>query len=980
MSTITAKKHGPIISIFGKDSKTMHDIAKKQGFSLERTVKIDEISATLYELRHIKTGAELIYLDREDENKTFSVAFPTPPEDSTGVFHIIEHSVLCGSEKYPLKDPFAELLKGSLNTFLNAMTYEDRTVYPVSSRCEKDFQSLVDVYLDAVFAPKLLTNPSIFRQEGWHYEYDGESNSLSYNGVVYNEMKGAYSSPDEVGVMALSLALYGDSIYRHDSGGNPDVIPELTYEKFKAAHQKYYHPSSAKIILDGKMDVSAILSLIDKHISRFERTDAINPPAKSEAKIAPTEYVKYEISENEDEKGRARILFGYVYSDFSDKEAQLCATVLSDLLCGTNASPLKKALLEKGLCKDAIIYTNRALHQTVTLEIRDIDPECLPEIENTVKEVIGELSRNGIDKNQLNSIISSLEFKTKERDFGTLPSGIAYALSVYGVWTYGGLPEEALTANAAIESLKNKVDSGYFEKALLEMTLDNPHRATVVMLPDKSLASELARKEKERLASVLSNLSKAELDGIIKEEALLRAWQQSEESEEAIASIPELSLSDIPKESSRKDSEICTVNGVETLKIDLKTNGIVYISMYFDASDLSKEELTSLSILSSCLTNFPTESYDALTLQSHLKSSLGRFFVSVTAAERDGRVTPYIKVGAGVLSEKCDELINISSELLLHTRLNDERELSSIVAQAKSQIEDAIIASGESVALARVEASVGELGSVSEYLTGYEAYRVLSRYCNDSVPISSLASELRELLPRIFTKRRMTLAVGGDFDDSFVERLISVFPDGEKVQRADTGICAENSEFFLIPSKISHAVIGNKTERARKNLGLLRVVRSILSYEYLWNTVRVKNGAYGTGFVPRRDGFIAFYSYRDPSPANSLKYYKESSAYLRALADSESDLTKFIIGAIGEYDTLLTPRTEFAIATRDYLNGWSRENEAEVRANMLCVSSADLNTAADIIDEALLGASLAIVGGREHLESLPEKPTKVIKI
>lgn len=958
----------------------MHDIAQKHGFSLERTVKIDELYATLYELRHIKTGARLIYLDREDENKTFSVAFPTPPEDSTGVFHIIEHSVLCGSEKYPLKDPFAELLKGSLNTFLNAMTYEDRTVYPVSSRCEKDFLNLVDVYLDAVFAPKLLTNPSIFRQEGWHYEYDEESNSLSYNGVVYNEMKGAYSSPDEVGVMALSRALYSDSIYRHDSGGNPDVIPELTYEKFKAAHEKYYHPSSAKIVLDGKMDVSGVLSLIDRHISRFERAEAIEPPAKSQARIAPTEYVKYEISENEDEKGRARILFGYVYSDFSDKEAQLCATILSDLLCGTNASPLKKALLEKGLCKDAIIYTNRALHQTVTLEIRDTDPERLLEIENTVKEVICGLSRNGIDKKLLTSIISSIEFKTKERDFGTLPSGIAYALSAYSVWTYGGLPEEALTMEAAIESLKEKVYRGYFEKALLEMTLDNPHRATVVMLPDKALAKELARKEKEKLGNILASLSKTELDGIIKEEALLRAWQQSDESEEALSSIPELSLSDIPNESSRKDTEICTVSGVETLKIKPKTNGIVYISMYFDVSDLSKEELTALAVLSSCLTNFPTQSYDALALQSYIKSSLGRFFVSVTAAERDGAVTPYIKVGAGLLSSKCDELINISGEVLLSTHLNDERELSSIVAQAKSQIEDAIIASGESVAIARVEASVGELGSVSEYLTGYEAYKVLSRYCNDDRAISELASRLRELLTCVFTKNRLTLAIGGDFDDSFVERLVSVFPVGEKVQRTESGICAENSEFFLIPSKISHAVVGNKTESARKNLGLMRVVRSILSYEYLWNTVRVKNGAYGTGFVPRRDGFIAFYSYRDPSPANSLKYYKESSAYLRALADSECDLTKFVIGAIGEYDTLLTPRTEFAIATRDCLNGWSTEDETAVRADMLKVSAATLYTAADIIDEALCGASLAIVGGREHLDSLPEKPTRIIEI
>ena len=979
MSTITAKKHGPIISIFGKDSKTMHDIAKKQGFSLERTVKIDEISATLYELRHIKTGAELIYLDREDENKTFSVAFPTPPEDSTGVFHIIEHSVLCGSEKYPLKDPFAELLKGSLNTFLNAMTYEDRTVYPVSSRCERDFLNLVDVYLDAVFAPKLLTNPSIFSQEGWHYEYDEQSHTLSYNGVVYNEMKGAYSSPDEVGVMALSRALYSDSIYRHDSGGSPEAIPDLTYEKFKAAHRKYYHPTSAKIVLDGKMDVEKLLSLIDGHICRFERGEAIAPPKKSTPKIAQPEYVKFEISENEDEKGRARVLFGFVYSDFSDKEAQLTATILSDLLCGSNAAPLKKALLERGLCKDAIIYSNRAESQTVTLEIRDTDAEALPEIERTVSEVIRGLARDGIDREQLSSIISSIEFKTKERDFGTLPSGIAYALSVYSTWNYGGLPEDSLTSEDTIESIKSKIDSGYFERELLKMTLDNPHRATVVMIPDKELGTKLAEKEKERLSCVLNSLSEKELLDIIAKERLLRSWQEEDE-EDKLSCIPALSLSDIPKKSPRAEIQSQTVDGVKIAKVGLKKNGIVYISMHFDASDLSGEELTTLSILASCLTNFPTKSYDTLSLQSKIKSSLGRFFVSSAVAEKDGIVTPYIKVGAGVLSSKCDELVELSREVLLYSLLDDERELCSIVAQAKSQIEDAIIASGESVALGRVEASLGELGSINEHLTGYEAFKLLTRCSKDSGAISDLLLEIKKLFGRIFTKQRMSVIVGGDFEDAFIEKLISVFPEGDSPVKAATTICAEKSEYFLVPSKVSHAVLGNKSESAREKMGLLRVARSILSYEYLWSTVRVKNGAYGTGFIPRRNGFVAFYSYRDPSPAASINYYRESVDYLRALAASNADLTKFIIGAIGEYDTLLTPRTEFAIATRDYLNGWSTEDEERIKEDMLSVKRCDLNVAADIIEEILTDASLAIVGGAAQLESLPEKPKEIIKI
>ena len=442
---------------------------EKYGFSLVREQEISELDATLYELIHIKSGAALVYLDREDENKTFSIGFPTPPENDTGVFHIIEHSVLCGSKKYPLNDPFAELLKGSLNTFLNAITYEDRTIYPVSSRCERDFLNLVDVYLDAVFSPNLLDNPSIFSQEGWHYEYDEETNGLKINGVVYNEMKGAYSSPDELGGIALNRALYSGTPYCRDSGGDPDHIPSLTYEDFKAAHQKYYHPSGAKIILDGKMDIESVLCLINSHLSNFERREPVSLIGKSEPKTAPTTRISYEISENEDEKGKARVLYGFVYSDYSDKEAHLTLSVLADILCGSNASPLKRALLDRGLAKDAAMYSIKSREHTVVIEIRDADEERLDEIDALINDTIRQLAKDGIDKKMITSTLNSMEFRLRERDFGTLPTGIAFAMSMYGVWMYGGAPEDALLLNEAIKSVRNKIDGRYFEEALLKM-------------------------------------------------------------------------------------------------------------------------------------------------------------------------------------------------------------------------------------------------------------------------------------------------------------------------------------------------------------------------------------------------------------------------------------------------------------------------------------------------------------------------------
>ena len=959
----------------------MKNLVKEQGFSLVRTKELAELDAILYELVHDKTGAELIYINRRDENKTFAIAFPTPPENDTGVFHIIEHSVLCGSKKYPLKDPFAELLKSSLNTFLNAITYEDRTVYPVSSRCEKDFLNLVDVYMDAVLAPNLLENPSIFAQEGWHYEYDEESDTLSYNGVVYNEMKGAYSSPDELGGMALYQSLYSDSIYSRDAGGNPDVIPELTYEMVKATHEKHYHPSGAKIILDGEMDLSLVLSLINSHLSRYESREAVVLDSLSSPKIAPTKTVSYEISPKENPEGKARVLFGYAFSDYADKEAQLAASILADLLCGSNASPLKKSLLEQGLAKDAAIYMNRARHQTVTLEVRDTSPDKFEKIKETVDSVIKKLVQDGIDRDRLTSVINNLEFKLRERDFGALPSGIAFAMSIYGCWMYGGAPEDALLFEDTLKSLREKLSTDYYERTLEQMTLNNPHRATVIMLPDPTLNEKNAKARAELLKNIRNSLSDEDIEKIKREEDALRQWQMSEESEEDLASIPRLSLTDVSSKTSSPSIIEGQLDGVKILVPQVKTNGIVYISLYFDASDLKTEELFTLSILCSALLNFRTDAKDVLELQTDIKSNLGSFFTATDIGTAGEVATPYLKVGASVLISKLDDLLRITSDVLLSSKIDKPTEIKNLLSQAKSQIEDVILSSGESIALSRVEAGISQVGTITEYFSGYEAYKIICDILEDEEKIKSLTTSCAELLKKIVTKNRLTVSVNGDPGEIFLKKLISIFPEGSPIaEHSEIPLLSDESEFFLIPSKVAYAVIGAGAPEVRDNLGFMRVARSILSYEYLWNTIRVKNGAYGTGFVPRRDGSVAFYSYRDPSPVNSLKYYREASAYLRALAEEGEELTKFIIGAIGEYDMLTTPRTASLIATKNYLNGWSCEDEQKVRDSMLSMKTEDLFFVADLIDRALEKARTVIVGGKEHLDALDENPKTIIEI
>lgn len=958
----------------------MREIADKHGFALVRENEIDELGARLYELSHVKTGAKLIYLDREDENKTFSISFTTPPKDSTGVFHIIEHSVLCGSNKYPLKDPFAELLKGSLNTFLNAMTYEDRTVYPVSSRCQRDFLNLVDVYLDAVFAPKLLENPSIFMQEGWHYEYDEESNSLSYNGVVYNEMKGAYSSPDEIGAVALARALFSDSIYRHDSGGDPSEIPCLSYEECKAAHEKYYHPSNAKIILDGKMELGAVLGLIGSHLEKFEKREIDTKIAKSAARIAPVEKIRFEISEEEDERGRAKILFGYVYSDYSDKKSHLCASILADLLCGSNASPLKKALIDRGLCKDAVIYTNKALETSLVIEICDTDPECLGDIQKTVDEVIRELGTSGIDKSRLEAIVNNLEFKMRERDFGTLPPGIAYALSMMGVWNYDSEPERAILVEKLLKEIREEIAGDYFERSLLAMTVENQHTACIVMVPDKELGRESTLAERKRLDKIRASLTEDELHKIRLAEAELKKWQEEEDGDEKINSLPKLTIEDIPEKTSKIQTTLSNKLGSKIIKNSIETNGIVYISLYFDASDLSQDELTMLSLLSCVMTNVPTESMSALDLQSRIKANLGSLIIAVTPLSKGGVVTPYLKLSSSVLSSKSDELISIIREILLTSRVNDEAEIESIISQAKTQIEEGIISSGESLAISRVEAGSQSTGSVSEFTSGYEAYKIFSAILTEENGVKKAGQRILALMPKIIARARLTVSVSGDYAPELAEKIAGIFPLGEAAVPAAAVKFAKKREFFTVPSKVAYAAMGARSDLVRENLGIMRVVRSILSYEYLWNNVRVKNGAYGAGFIPRKDGFVSFYSYRDPAPKSSLEIYKGSADYLREMARSGCDLTKFIIGAIGEYDILLTPRTAAMLATQNSLCGWSHEDEMKVREDMLSMTHEDLYKAADIIDKLLWENRFAVVGGEAHAEALSQSVEKVYKI
>ena len=951
-------------------------IFEKCGFRLVECRDAEEISAKIWELEHERSGARLAWIDREDKNMTFAISFATPPEDDTGVFHIIEHSVLCGSEKYPLRDPFAELLKGSLNTFLNAMTYDDRTVYPVSSGCKKDFLNLVDVYLDAVLRPNLLRNPSIFAQEGWHYEYDAESNSLSRSGVVYNEMKGAYSSPDEAGQAALTKALFGGTRYGCDSGGAPDAIPELTYESFVEFYKKYYHPSNALIILDGSVELERTLSLIDSHISRYERTAKSVSYEKSEPRVTPNVEIRYEADYTED---RARLLLGYVWGGALDREKQITASLLCDYLCGSNSAPLKRALLDSGLCNDVGMYASKSFEQTVVIELRDMKNDAIEPARRMVDEVLSRIISEGLDGGRLEGILNNLEFAAKERDYGTLPKGISFALSTLSVWHYGAAPELALLHSDAIKAIKERIGTGYFEEALAEMTLNCPHRASVAMIPDATLSAERTEKEKKELDEILASLSAEELENLREADRRLKKWQSTEEDEAARATLPKLEISDLDASYTSPNKQESRLMGAGVLTANVETDGIIYASLMFDASDLSARELAHLGLLSRMLKELPTEKSTPLELQGRIRSELGSLTFNGLTVERHGIAIPMLRATASVLEQNKDVLTDILGEILLTTEFKSLDAIAEICKQERSEFEEMLTGGGHTVAIARVEAMVSASGAVAEYMQGYEAYTELCRIIKGG-DYAALADSLTALLKRLTVRERLILTVSGERGSGFAESTVSLFPSGSPAGVCTIAPTGARREFIKIPTKVSYAVTGAMLPEAKELLGTMRVARSILSYEHLWNTIRVGGGAYGAGFTVRKNGFCLFYSYRDPSPRTSLVHYAESADYLREMADADTDVTNFVIGAYGEYDVIETPKTLTAVAVADYLTDWTDEKEKRLRRDILATNAKSLRLAADVIDKIVGTNAVCVVGDTEHLEGFDEGFDKILSL
>ncbi|MGI6255970.1 MAG: insulinase family protein [Acutalibacter sp.] len=926
------------------------------GFEEIRSIPLEELGGILHQYEHQKTGAQLCWLDRPEENKTFAITFRTIPQDDTGVFHILEHSVLCGSDKYPVKEPFVELLKNSLNTFLNAFTFPDKTMYPVCSRNQEDFQNLISVYLDAVFHPLIYSRPEIFRQEGWHYEVE---NGLSYKGVVFNEMKGATASADALMDAECGRRMFPDTCYRHISGGDPAHIPDLTYEDFLAAHRKYYHPSNARIFLDGDLDLEPVLALLDGVLAPYTRQESL-PGIPFQQPVQGGRGVEvYELSASEPLEGRCRLGLAFGAGTFQDRETQVAVRALADVLCGDNQAPLKRSLLEKGLAKDVTLSLNDSVQQPwILLEARDLAEDRETEVRETLLQELRRLTREGLDHGRLEATLDNMEFQARQRDYGWMPQGLVLGFQVMDSWLYGGAPQANLEVGSLYETLRKKLDQGYFEQLLETLLLENPHTCQVLLKPSHTLGKEREAGEAQRLEQAASQWTAEERQRLLEEQKRIETWQQTPDTEETLSTLPRIRLDQIQREPKELPLETCRMEGLPVLVHRVAAGGIVHLNLYFALDDLSPEELPQVSFLAQVLTHVPTENHSLEDLQREIRSRMGSLSFSVEAYGTQGK------------PDQCRVFLTAQCSLLEQKQPEALELLVEMAAQ-----------NGHNTAMSRVMARSISEGVVQEMVGGVSYLhwlRDLEQHFQEKYP--SLGAKLLSLAGTLFVRSRLTLSVTcedrGPAEGAAAQ--LAQLPQGSFVppERCRFQPWERKREGVVIPGDVSYAAQGGVFPASGQ--GAAKVMSHVLSLEHLWNRVRVQGGAYGTGMVVRDSGFGGFYSYRDPTAARTIGCFGESAGYLRELAGQ--DMTGRIIGTVAESEPVLTARLIGRNADGLYWRGITQEDRCRRRREILETTGEDLVALADRLEAFENTASLCVVGSQSQIEQCGELLEEVCQL
>ena len=943
------------------------------GFQLKYSQPLDEIKAVLHRFTYVKNGADTIWLERDDDNKSFAIAFRTVPSDDTGVFHILEHSVLNGSEKYPLREPFVELLKSSLATFLNAMTAPDMTIYPISSRNDKDFLNLIDVYMDAVLHPLSLRDPHSFCQEGWHYELESPEGELTINGVVYNEMKGVYTSSDSLVRDRLNRLLFPDSCYGKDSGGDPDHIPELTYESYIANHRRFYHPSNSYIFLDGKLDPDSVFAKLDGFLKDYDKIDPDSGISLQKSVSPGEETSLYAIGPDEDDTNKAFLGKGWVYGLYSDVQKNLAVTALNEALAGSNESPLTKALLEAGLCEDVSLErSSGGMQSYVKLILKNCDPAKKDEIWAKVDEVFAEQAK-GLDRKRLASVLSRIEFLNREKDYGGLSKGLVYGLESMDSWPYGGDPAEGLCRDELFAPLRRSIDEGGFEKLLKEIYIDGKHTAKIVMLPSKTVADEKRKAEKERLKALKDSWSKEKIDQVIDDFRRLRLRQSTPDTPEQLKTLPRLSISDIPASRTPIPTQIKTVDGVNVIWQNVDAGGISYVTLHFSIDDFTKEELSRVSMLAPLLGSLETENYTVTQLDTETDENLGRMSVYAQVFSGLRTYMPVVTVSVAVLDSHKKDAVRLIDEIINRTKFEDEKYIHNLIKQDRMDTEQAVMMSGNSYATRRAGASLSSAGAVREALAGIDMLRFMQ--AEDKAFSSESLKWMRETAKRVFCRERLTLSLTGEMDEAWLSSLIACVAPGSRGERVVIAPKERAAEGYLIPSEIGFAGMSAKADFCSRGASL--VGAQLLTFDYLWNVIRVKGGAYGTSFRANDSGTFDISSYRDPGAAQSLESFAKTGQALRDFAASDADLTQYIVSTIGNVDRLRTPRSIGPEADWMYFSKTTDEDRDREWKQVLATDKAALTQIADKIDEALKTAAVCVIGGQTALDACKDRLDRI---
>ncbi|MCR4740105.1 MAG: insulinase family protein [Lachnospiraceae bacterium] len=933
-------------------------------------------------LRHKKTGARIFLLSNDDDNKVFYIGFRTPPIDSTGLTHILEHSVLCGSKKYPVKDPFVELVKGSLNTFLNAMTYPDKTVYPIASCNDKDFNNLMGVYLDAVFYPNIYREEKIFRQEGWHYELDSKDGEIGINGVVYNEMKGAFSSPESALEREIFNALFPDTAYGFESGGDPDHIPELSYEKFMEFHRSYYHPSNSYIYLYGDMDMAERLDYLDReYLGAFDRRD-INTEILLQKPFNETRYVEkeYGITTEESTNDKTYLSINYVLDTSLNKELYVAFDILETVLLASPGAPVTQALLDSGIGSDIqSTYESGVYQPYFSIIAENANLKDLERFKQIINDTLRNLVKNGIDKKALRAAVNTLEFKYREADYGGYPKGLFYGLDSFDSWLYDETdPFMHIEANDTYALMRERIETGYFEGLIEEYLLNNPHSAVVVLKPKKGLTAEKDEMLREKMAELKKSLSEDEIIKLVEDTRALREYQETEDSKEAMETIPLLKISDITKEAKPFQYKENKTSGIPVLTHEIFTNGVGYLTVLFDIKDVGTGDLKYVGMLKSVLGLMSTEHFTYNELFNEIFEKSGGIIPSTMTyfyADNSGRYTTAFSFEAKVFENSLKFAFDMIKEMIKTTKLEDEKRLKELTGIIKSRMQASMISSGHSLAAHRALSGISAAAAQSEHMSGVNFYRYIEKLDSSFDEIKEdLITGMRRVMNIIFRKENMFVDYTvTDPDHSDILKLTEEFADclykDPYEKGGDPLTLFDEKTGYKTASKIQYvAKAGNFIRSGLKYTGALRVMKVMLGYDYLWTNVRVKGGAYGCMSSFLRNGDCYFTSYRDPNLKKTLEIYDKAPEYLEGFDADERDMTKYIIGAVSALDTPLTPSMAGKRAMSLYLAGEKYENLQRERDQVINCTKEDIRALAPYVRVITTGDHICVVGSEEKIE------------